>query len=71
MKWSCREIYNISNELTWKTQASILGPPLFLIHINYLSDNLASNPKLFSDDNQLFYIFSAINLNIDLDKINN
>ena len=35
-------------------QGSILGP--FLIYINDLPDNLASNPKLISDDTPLFSI---------------
>ena len=37
-------------------QGLILGPLLFLIHINDLSDNLASNPKLFADDTSLFSV---------------
>ena len=57
-------------------QASILGPLLFLIHINNLSDNSTSNPKLFADDTSLFLVMhdisqSGINLNDDLEKISN
>ena len=39
-------------------QGSILGPLLFLIYINDLSNNLSSNCKPFADDTSLF---SAVN----------
>ena len=57
------------------SQGSILGPLLFLICINDLSDNLTSNAKLFADDASLFSVVHDVNtsakaLNNDLKKVN-
>ena len=56
-------------------QGSRLGPLLFLIYINDLSDNLQYNPKLFADDTSLFSTVkvherTANNLSSNLEKIN-
>ena len=37
-------------------QGSTLGPLLFLLYVNDLSDNLSSNIKLFADDTSLFSV---------------
>ena len=64
-----------SNIETGIPQGSILGPFLFLVYINDLSEGLTTNARLFADDVSLFSVvdninLSATNLNNDLSRIN-
>ena len=43
-------------------QGSVLGPLLFLVYINDLTDNISSNIKLFADDSSLFTRVNGINI---------
>ena len=57
------------------SQGTMLGPLLFLMYVNVLSEGLSSNAKLFVDDTSLFSVIlysntSAFELNRDLAKIN-
>ena len=67
---------------TWKNinegvpQGFILGPLLYLIYINYLTEGLTTNVKPFTDDTSLFSVVHdtqtpANDLNKDLKIINN
>lgn len=41
-------------------QGSMVGPLLFLIHVNYISSDLMSNPKLFADDTSIFLVIKDV-----------
>ena len=56
-------------------QGSVLGPLLFLVYINDITEDVVSNIRLFADDTSLFIniedpVSSARLINSDLEKIN-
>ena len=65
------QISNVGHIKAGVTQGSSLGPLLFLVYINDLTENIRSNIKLFADDTSLFInvedpVQSALVLNDDL-----
>ena len=71
LKW---QVSDWSDVRAGVPQGSMLGPLLFLIYINDLSEGLPSNSRLFPDDTSLFSVIhdsniSAFGLNSDLAKI--
>ena len=42
-------------------QGSFLGPLLFLVYINDLTDNILSDMRLFADDSSLFTVVKGVN----------
>lgn len=50
-------------------QGTILTPALFLLYINYISENIKSEIRLFVDDDIIYRKVTKVTLQEDLDKI--
>ena len=69
------EFSSVGNVKAGVPQGSVLGPLLFLLYINDITDNLENIARLFADDTSLSYSGSdfatlEIQINNDLLKIN-
>ena len=69
------QLFSWSNIESGLPQGPILGPLLFLIYTNNLSESLTTKIRLVADDVSLISVvdninLSATNLNSDLSKIN-
>jgi len=47
---STKQTSDLSNVLSGVPQGAVLGPMLFLVHINHISKNITFNIRLFADD---------------------
>ena len=43
---------------------SVLGPPLFLIYVSELINDLSSSAKLFADDTSLFSVVFNVDVSV-------
>ncbi len=65
---------NLNGHPSYQVYLRVLGPLLFLIYINDLTDKISLNIRLFADDSSLFLKITDVNLahrilTEDLEKI--
>ena len=68
-----RSSRNVSSDVA---QGSVIGPVLFLVHVNYLADGLTSKHGAFADDYKIYLHYSRngvqdgmLNLQRNLDRL--